>query len=326
LDATVGDIGEFRLIERLARILPRPPDAVEGIGDDCAVIRMNDRTMLIAADLSVENVHFRTSTLPAEAIGRRAAVSSLSDIAAMGGAPLYGLVSIACPASTDVAFIEDVYKGIGEAFSSCGAYVIGGDTTKSPNGIAIDVIVLGEASGERCLLRRGASQGDLLAVAGPLGLARAGLHALEHGHDAPALIEAHGHPRARLREGQWLCRSGAVHAMIDVSDGVIQDAGHMAEAAGLGINIRSGSLPIDPDLARYCAVHGLDATHMMLAGGEDYALARALDAAASDQVLAAFRDAFDAELTIIGEFTDEWPGVRVDGAKPHASGFDHFAC
>ena len=321
---TVGSIGEFGLIARIARLVPSAPSVIEGIGDDCAVLRLGSHVMLVSCDLSIENVHWHRSHAPAESIGWKAAASALSDIAAMGGKPLFCLVSLACPADTGVAFIEGLYDGMLDAVAQCGASIVGGDTTRSTEGIIVDVTVIGEPVG-RYVTRRGALPGDKLVATGRLGLAAAGLDAIEAGTAAPELVRALYRPTPRFPEGQWLSDCPDVHAMIDISDGLIQDAGHLAEAARLGVDIDPALLPIAPELAAYCAERGVNAYDFILSGGEDYELAFAVAAERADEIVLAFRRQFHTDITIVGAFTDAWRDVRVAGAAPGARGFDHFS-
>jgi thiamine-monophosphate kinase len=160
----VGDLGEFGLIDRLARLLPTSPNVLEGIGDDCAAIRVGDRVLLVSTDLSIEEVHFRRTYCDPEDIGWKAAATSLSDIAAMGGAPLFCLASLACSPDTEAAFIERIYQGLSSAASRFGATVVGGDTSRTPGPLTLDVMVAGEARGGRFLRRKGARIGDVLAA------------------------------------------------------------------------------------------------------------------------------------------------------------------
>ncbi|HNR33747.1 MAG TPA: thiamine-phosphate kinase [Candidatus Hydrogenedentes bacterium] len=317
------DMGEFGLIAHIAKLAKSAPHVIEGVGDDCAVLRLDRRTLLVSCDLSMEGVHFLPGT-PPEAIGWKSAASSLSDIAAMGGAANFVLVSLACPLDCDVAFIERVYDGLLDALAQYGAVLIGGDTSRSPAGLLLDVTVIGEAVGERCLTRRGARPGDCLAVTGHLGLSAAGLHALKHGHDAPSLVRAHYQPVPRISEGQWLASRPEVHAMIGISDGLAQDAGHLAEAERLGLNIKKQLVPLHPDLAAYVEQHGCDAYAFAVAGGEDYELAFAVDGQACEEVFAAFRREFRTLISVVGRFTDAWHGVRVDGEPMAQGGFEHF--
>jgi len=323
--STLREIGEFGLIHRLGQMLPAAPAVIEGIGDDCAVLRVFDRKLLASCDLLVEDVHFERRNTSPEDVGWKAATASLSDVAAMGGAPLFALVALACPADTDVAFIEGLYHGLSDAVWQAGAAVVGGDTTASPERITLDVTVLGEVIGNRYLPRHGAQVGDLLGVTGCLGRSAAGLLALAKGHDAPVLADAHRHPVARLAEGQWLSACPQAHAMIDVSDGLIQDVGHLAEAAKMGVDVDPERLPIDPDLGRYCEAQGLDPLDFMLTGGEDYELAFAIAPDDAESCLNRFRREFRTPITLVGAFTDAWHGVRVAGEPPPArGGFDHF--
>jgi len=321
---TIGEIGEFGMIERLARVLPSSAGVIEGIGDDCAIVRISDRLLLVTCDMSVEDVHFQRATTGPLDIGWKAAASAVSDIAAMGGVPLYAVVSLACPADTGVVYLEQLCEGMSAAFARSGVVIVGGDTTRSPGPLTIDVTVMGEPSGGRCLKRKGARYGDLVVVTGPLGLSAAGLHALQAGHDAPALIDAHRRPKARVAEGQWLCGKSSVHAMIDISDGLVQDLGHIAKANNVGIDLRKKALAPAPALQQYCEQHGLDSLPFVTAGGEDYELAFTVDVLLAREVLTSFHQEFGWELNVVGELTGQWTGVRIDGEEPVRTGFDHF--
>lgn len=321
---TLRDVGEFGLIDRIERILPTSPLVLEGIGDDCAVVRFGERLLLVSTDLFIEDVHFRRDWSSPADIGWKAAGASLSDIAAMGGVPLFCLTSLACPADTPSAMIEEMYHGMSGALSRFGAVIIGGDTTCVPAGLTIDVIVIGEAIGNRCVRRHGAEAGDPIIVTGQCGLSGAGLHALRNGHDAPELINAHRRPTPRISEGQWLARRGGVHAMIDVSDGLLQDLGHLGAFSYLGMDVQSDKLPVHPILANYCKQHGLDPKQFIGHGGEDYELVFTVAAEEADTLLDAFHHEFRLETTIIGTVTDKWLGVHVDGQPTDTSGFDHF--
>lgn len=322
---SIRDLGEFGLIERISSLLPTSPSVVEGIGDDCAALRIGNRILLVSTDYSLEEVHFSRAYSSFEDIGWKAAASSLSDIAAMGGTPLFGLTTLLCPPDTDVQDIERLYQGLSGAMARFGAVIVGGDTVRSERRIGIDVVVIGEVRGNRFLRRRGAAIGDLLAVTGHLGVSSAGLHALQNGHTAPTLTYIHHHPSSRVPEGQWLAENDAVHAMIDVSDGLIQDAGHLAENSQLGINIRPDSLSAYHPLAKYCEEHGLNPFDFMFTGGEDYELLFAMRPEDHQQTLADFHREFKTAVTIIGEFTDEWTGVRIEGEETSLSGWNHFA-
>jgi thiamine-monophosphate kinase len=159
---------------------------------------------------------------------------------------------------------------------------------------------------------------------GRLGVSGAGLNALMQGRAGESLVHRHFHPVARVAEGAWLASQPYVHAMMDVSDGLGQDAGHIAEASGLGVDIETGNFLHAANLNHYCAKHGLDPNIFILTGGEDYELLLAVDPAQGDELANAFFQGFRLELTRVGAFTDAWRGIRVDGAAVTNLGFDHF--
>ncbi len=323
--STLRDIGEFGFIDRIAAMLSASPEVIEGVGDDCAVLRVGDRTLLVTCDLSMENVHFRRGAAAPEDIGWKAAAAGLSDIAAMGGVPQFLLTSVAAPAETDADELEGIYRGVVDAAQHCGATVVGGDVTRSTGGIVLDVMVIGEAPEGRYKLRSGAKPGDMLAVTGWPGRSAAGLEALEKGIDAPTLVRAHYHPEPRIREGQWLCAREDVHAMIDVSDGVVQDAGRLAERSSLGVAMTSASVAVDPELAALCTETGKSIQDYVFTGGEAYELAFAIDPATCGETLASFRKESGLPVVILGQFSDTFDGVLIDGETPTKKGFEHFS-
>lgn len=317
---TLRDIGEFGFIDRIAKFLPRSADVIEGIGDDCAVLKAGKETLLVTVDLSVEDVHFRRGKSSPEDIGWKAVAVSLSDIAAMGGYPRFVLASIAAPPDTEVAYLEALYHGMADAAAFGGAVIVGGDTSRSNQGIVIDTISIGSAHEGRYVLRSGAKPDDVLIVTGYPGRSAAGLHAQEHGIDAPELLRTHQRPTPRLKEGQWLSTFPGVHAMIDVSDGLLQDTGHIGERSGVGIEIDRAYTPVDPLLAGFCAIHGLDARELALTGGEDYELAVAVSPKRLGDLLTAWHVMFDVSLAALGTITEKRPT-----SEGRRGGYDHFA-
>ena len=321
---TLRELGEFALIDRLTAGLPGDPQLVLGVGDDAAVLRLGDAQWVVSCDASVEDVHFRRSTASAGQIGFKAAASALSDIAAMGATPRFLTLSLACPKVTEVAWLEAMFAGVRAAAGEAGAVVMGGDTTGSPGGVVLDVHVMGEARSGRVLYRSGARPGDVLAVTGWPGRAAAGLAALEQGLEAPVCIAAQHTPHPPYLAAQWLAGEPAVHAAIDVSDGLVQDAGHVARASGLAIRIDAAHLPHDEALRAAAALLGLEEAALALGGGEDYALLLALEADAAQQIQAALQARFDLPLHLLGECEAGPAGVRVSGAPAGGPGFDHF--
>ena len=322
---SMRELGEFGLIQRIGHLLPPSASVLEGVGDDCAIVRAYDRLFLMSSDLLIEDVHFRRHQLEPDDIGWKAAASCLSDIAAMGGLPMFCLLSLACPGDTDVALVEGIVSGAAQMVNRFGAAIVGGDTSRSVERLMIDMSVVGGTTDGHYLRRRGARPGDLLVVTGDLGLAAGAVHGLENGHPVPQeLAQRYRRPSPRIREGQWLCSRPAVHAMMDVSDGLIQDAGHLAAAAGLGVDLRGGELGSLPALEEYAEEYGVNPLQFILCGGEDYELVFALDHAEGQGALDAFHHEFRTVVRVLGEFTEDWTGVRIDGKETGLAGFDHF--
>jgi thiamine-monophosphate kinase len=321
---TLRELGEFGLIRRLTQHLAGAEGLKQGIGDDCAVLSFGDKTLLVTCDLSVEDVHFQRNCPDTKGIGYKVTAAAISDIAAMGGKPLYVFTSLAFPVSTPVELVDGIYGGIEQAVAASGATIAGGDITQSLARIVIDVMVIGEAVDNRYLLRSTAKEGDLLVVTGYPGCSAAGLLALQNGLDLPEFIQAHLYPQPRIAEGQWLAHQTPVHAMIDISDGLIQDAGHLADNSGIGVDIDPDALPVSPVFEKCREAVNLHNPDLILAGGEDYELAFAVDPAEADAVLSEFRKLFLLPVTVVGEFTGQWTGARVSGEAPGQAGFDHF--
>lgn len=320
----VRDIGEFGLINRVARMLPGNETTVVGIGDDCAVLKIGNALTLVSCDASIEDVHFRRRLAAPEDIGWKAMASAISDIAAMGGQPHFALITLACPGDTETEFVDRLYYGFTTVARRFGAAIVGGDTTRSPSGIVMDIMVLGEPMEDRYLLRRGAQCGDVLAVTGYPGRSAAGLLALERGFPACPLIPAHLFPVPRVEEGKWFAQQPGVHAMIDLSDGLVQDAGHIAERSALGLDIDPERMPIATELEAYKEILGIDPRDMALGGGEDYELILALDPKQANKIQQAFRERFFQPMSIIGNFTEASLGLRLAGEPIPPKGFDHF--
>lgn len=316
-------LGEFGLIQALTAGLKSGEQVQHGIGDDCAVVEFGAKSMLLTCDASLEDIHFKRDWGTAEDLGWKAAVSALSDIAAMGGRANFVLVTLALSADVEVPYVEGLYRGLAKAVESAGAVIVGGDTTASHSGIVMDFTVVGEIVG-RPMLRQGARPGDIVAMTGAIGERGAGLHALLNGIDAPELVREYLHPLPRLAEGQWLQAQPGVRAMMDVSDGLLPDAGHIAAASGVGIDLRTDWLPPNAALEAFWREQGLDGRAQRLRSGEEYELLVVLDAAESDTICEAFEKEFQLPLTVVGTCGDEQEGVSVDGRKSDEKGFEHF--
>jgi thiamine-monophosphate kinase len=275
---TVDDLGEFGLIAAIKALLPVGPAQVLGIGDDAAVVRAPDRRVVATTDLLVEGRHFRRDWSGAFDIGGKAAAENLADIAAMGATPTALLVGLATPGDLAVTWAEDLARGLADECARAGASVVGGDVVGADS-VMLAVTALGDLAGRAPVTRSGARAGDLLAVAGPLGRSAAGLALLEAGAMTGAagatvegLVASHRRPRPPYEAGPEAADLGAT-SMIDISDGLVADLRHVAEASGVLVDIDTGRLPDDPALRSAAAALGADWLRWVLTGGEDHALA-----------------------------------------------------
>lgn len=329
----VGDLGEFTLIDRLAaRLHPARPDVWVGIGDDAAVIGSSGAGDLVfTIDTMVEGVHFRADTASPWQIGWKALAATVSDIGAMGAVPKVAIVSIAVPADTPVGMLAELYDGLSASGEFHRTDIVGGDTVRTDGPVVVTVAATGECATGQAVRRAGARPGDVVVVTGTLGDSAAGLALLTAAKgditSFAKLVERHLQPTARLREGVLLAGAGAT-ALIDISDGLVQDAGHLADASGVGIEIRLDQVPTSDALRAAGEVLGVNPGEWILAGGEDYELLATMnDESARAAQVRLSRDE-GAPLAVIGAVV-EGNGVRIlDAAgKPLSvpEGWDHFA-
>jgi thiamine-monophosphate kinase len=311
---TVSDLGEFGLIAALAARLPQAPGTLVGIGDDAAVLAAPDGRVVASTDILVENRHFRLDWSTAREIGGKAAAQNLADIAAMGAVPTALLVGLAAPGDLPVAWAEEMAAGLAEECSRVGATVAGGDLSGAPL-IMLAVTALGDLAGQAPVTRSGARPGDLVAVAGVLGHSAAGLALLRAGLTEPAeLLAAHRWPRPDYAAGPDAARRGAT-SMIDVSDGLLQDLGHLSEQSGVRIDVASAQLPVRNTLrAAADALGDPDPLDWVLAGGEDHGLVATFPPGT----------ALTGRWSVIGQVR-EGQGVWVDSQRAERlSGWNHF--
>jgi thiamine-monophosphate kinase len=322
----LGAGAEFDIIRRILVQADASGDAaggavVLGPGDDCAVL---DGGLCISVDMSIEDVHFRRAWLSLEQIGYRAAAAALSDLAAMAAAPIGVLAAIGCPADTDD--VLRIMDGIGAAARDAGAALLGGDLARSPGPVVIDIVVVGTA--DRPVLRSGARAGDDVWVTGRLGAAAAAVREWSTGRvPDDAAVLAFTRPVPRIAAARWLAGRGLTSALIDLSDGLAGDAGHIAAASGVQLVLDADQVPIH-DAARAAAADDDDALRLALHGGEDYELCFTAAAATLDGALAtAFTEQFGIELTRIG-VVRTGSGVMLRGAGGDVTstdgGYDHF--
>lgn len=277
---------EFDLIGQLAARAQPIPGVSVGIGDDAAVLEP-DACDLVALDTMVEGLHFKRDFSSPQDIGWKLLACNLSDIAAMGGEPRAYFLSLSLGEGADAAWVEGLYEGMrlaAEALAPRAACVApaGGDTTGSPGPLVLSLTLMGKAPARGAVLRSTAREGDAIVVFGELGMAMGGLEVLRRWPQGdpgrarwPALLEAHRRPRALCRLGAALGERGLVHAMLDVSDGLLQDMGHMLRASGLGARIFVEEVPVHPRAQALAQELGLEAVDWSLSGGDDYALVAA---------------------------------------------------
>ncbi|CAN5773812.1 thiamine-phosphate kinase [soil metagenome] len=305
--AAVGELGLLRLVDE--RIGRAPEGEVWG-GDDTAVVSAPGPRLLLTTDLLVAGIDFELAWASGEDIGWKAAVANVSDVAAMGGRPTHALLTVGVAPTAPLALFEGLLEGLVEAMASYGVAVVGGDISEAGE-LSVGVSLMGR-EGEQVVLRSGARACDVVCVTGALGGAVGGLEALRRGLPrsgaAARLIGRQLRPEARLVAGEALAAAGA-RAMIDVSDGVALDLARLCDASGTGCTIRSGELPIDPDLR---ALEGFDPVAAALTGGEDFELLCALPADRVGMAGRALRSA-DVDLTPIGEMT---AGPRLIDGRP----------
>ncbi|MEU3455019.1 thiamine-phosphate kinase [Micromonospora sp. NPDC006766] len=310
---TVAGVGEFGLIDRVTARLTYGESCLLGPGDDAAVVAAPDRRVVASTDVLVEGRHFRRDWSGARDVGHRAAAANLADIAAMGATPTALLVALCIPAELDPSWAEELADGLAAEAALVGAGVVGGDMSSSPI-ITIAVTALGDLGGRPPVVRSGARPGDVLALAGRTGWAAAGYSVLSRGFRTPRLlVEAYRRPEVPYPAGAEAARHGAT-AMIDVSDGLLADLGHVAKASGVAIDVTRDAFEVPRQMRDAAQALGVDPYSWLLAGGEDHALAATFPATAT----------LPPGWRPIGQVA-EGAGVTVDGAAyAGPTGWDHF--
>ncbi|MFN8158272.1 MAG: thiamine-phosphate kinase [Candidatus Nanopelagicales bacterium] len=312
--ATVGDLGEFGVIGAVTSRFPVTPDVLLGPGDDAAVVAAPDGRVVASTDLLVEGRHFRRDWSSAHDVGRKAAAQNLADLVAMGARPTALLVGLGAPPDLPADWATGLADGLAEECALVGATVVGGDVVRS-DAVVVAVTALGDLEGRDPVTRAGARPGDVLAVAGRLGWSAAGLAVLGRGFRSPrVLADAHRVPAPPYAAGRAAAEAGAT-AMLDVSDGLVQDAGHLAQASGVVVALETAALVVDGPVAEAAAAFNVDPLAWVLTGGEDHAL------------LAAFPPGtpLPEGFARVGEVREGEAAVLVDG-EPYAGagGHDHF--
>ncbi|NJP30837.1 thiamine-phosphate kinase [Micromonospora thermarum] len=310
---SVVGVGEFGLIDRVTARLSYGSTVLLGPGDDAAVVAASDARVVASTDVLVEGRHFRRDWSGARDIGHRAAAANLADVAAMGARPTALLVALCMPADLAIAWAEELADGLAAEAATVGASVVGGDMSSSPT-LTIAVTALGDLGGRAPVTRAGARPGDVVALAGRTGYAAAGLTVLSRGFRTPRLlVEAYRRPEVPYAAGPQAADAGAT-AMIDVSDGLLADLGHVARASGVAMDVRRDAFEVPRQMRDAAQALGVDPYTWLLAGGEDHALAATFPPAVP----------LPEGWRPVGEVTPG-SGVTVDGRPwEGAAGWDHF--
>lgn len=305
---TLAELGEFGLISLIKESLGSSDYVLIGSGDDAAHIATADGTYLVSTDLLIEGQHFRRDWSSAEDIGRKAVAVNLSDINAMGGVATALTIGLGAPGNLPVAWVKELLAGMVAECGKVGANIVGGDVSAADM-VVLSVTAMGDA--EHPVSRAGAQPGDEVAVIGELGMASAGWGALSRGFRSPkAAVDRQRVPEPPYAAGPQAGEAGAT-ALIDVSDGLIADLGHIAKASGVAIDISADSFTIpEPVQTVASALGGTDPLTFVLAGAEDYALAGTFPAGSTP-----------AGWQVVGRVTDG-EGVTVDG-QPYEGSAGH---
>jgi thiamine-monophosphate kinase len=334
----VAGFTEDELIEVIRRLLAEDtPGVVLGLGDDAALVEMGSHLGILTADMLVEGIHFNRETVSASDVGYKALAVNVSDVAAMGGSPRYGLVSLALPEDVEASWVVELYGGLRDAAAEYAMAVVGGDTSRSDR-LVVSVAVTGEVARGGAVTRSGAKPGDRIVVTGGLGASAGGLKLLQAPpHDVAqavstewgrSLVQTHLRPAARVGEGQTLAQSGAT-AMMDISDGLAKDLGRLCEASGVGATVILADVPVALSLKELAdVIPEVDPLMLALEGGEDYELLASLPPTAVRRAGSKLAERFGTQLTNIGEIRAEHGLVALDpdgNESPlEPRGWDHF--
>jgi thiamine-monophosphate kinase len=304
-------LGEFGLIKRITAGFASVESTLVGSGDDAAVVAAPDGRVVASTDMLIENRHFRRDWSTANDIGHKAAARNFADIVAMGAVPTALLIGFAMPGELALDWVDGLMAGLREECGEVGAAIVGGDVTAA-DVITLGITALGDLQGRDPVTLDGAKPGDVVAVCGKVGWAAAGFAVLGRGFRSPVqVVTAHRRPEPPYAEGPRAAQLGAT-AMTDISDGLVADLGHIAEASGVRIDLRADLLAVPAKLREVGAALNVDPQVWLFTGGDDYALA------ASFPKQTVLPEAW----TVIGVVSDG-EGVRVDGRR-WPGGHEHF--
>lgn len=334
------EIGEFGLISWIRKKMDRKDSNIAaGIGDDAAVINLPKSCIcLVTTDILIQDTHFKLDYTDALRLGKKALSINLSDIAAMGGTPQYFLLAMGLPPHLPLRWVEEFFYGVRQVAEQYNLSLIGGDTSVARK-LTINITLIGSGKAGEVIYRKGAQVGDQIMVTGTLGNAALGLRILKshkddssisHGEDGdPAeLIEKHLSPTPRIAEGQLIAKNHLASAMIDISDGLMADLGHILEESHAGAKIWISRLPLSEAYMRMAPQYTSRDIDLAVSGGEDYELLFTTPRKKSDKLLDLFGQS-GLKITHIGEIVDPRHGLNLlldDGREytPREKGYDHF--
>jgi thiamine-monophosphate kinase len=332
---SLSEIGEFGLIKRFSKqFLENLPGGFTGIGDDCAIIPLyGNEVLLITTDMLIEDSHFLKNKIPAFDLGLKSLMVNLSDIAAMGGTPESAFLSIGLPAGSDIDWIDNFFKGIKAVCDEYGVYLMGGDTTRSPDRVVINIVVAGKAIQSEVRRRSAAKPGDIICVNDFVGDSGGGLRVLledlPQDSDSAWLVKRHNCPRANVKEGKWLAVRKDVHAMIDLSDGIESDIRRLMESSNTGAEIELDRVPVSGELSRVSSKYGWNAHEIAVTGGEDYCLMFTVAEKSADKILHGYEKEFKRPFYKIGKIKESGTGLTLlyKGKQTtlEKHGWDHFS-
>ncbi|MEX0928620.1 MAG: thiamine-phosphate kinase [Balneolales bacterium] len=329
------ELGEFGLIDQIKKRFEEDyTESVTGIGDDCAVIPKNERELsLVTCDTLIEDIHFKMDKIEPENLGYKSLAVNISDIAAMGGKAEYAFLSLAMPGDMSCTWIDRYLGGLHDLAREEGLILLGGDTTRSPERMAITITVIGSVDNRNVKRRSGAKPDDVICVTGYLGDSGGGLQLLLENREVKdeqecQLVNAHNRPKAFHSEGRWLSTQPGVHAMIDISDGLASDASHIAKASALSLLIETERLPVSGSLKAVSKRHGWNIQQLAVSAGEDYVLLCTVDPSMIQRTQETYYEKFGSRLFDIGKVKKGRPGAGFlhKGRKisPGPGGFNHF--
>ncbi|NPV91552.1 MAG: thiamine-phosphate kinase [Firmicutes bacterium] len=328
----IKDLGEFGLIRRLAAGERRSEAVIKGVGDDAAVLAVNPASrLLVTGDLMVDGTHFLRDKISGFDLGYKLMAVNLSDIAAMAGTPRFAVVFLGIPDDLSVEAVEEIYRGMRALAERYEVSIVGGDTVRSPS-LTLGITLLGEGDPDRTILRSGARPDDLLAVTGTLGRSAAGLAVAlglvaAEGESALRVLVAHNRPQPLIEEGSRLGSLEGVHAMIDISDGLASEVGHICEESGVGAVVLGDEVPIDEDTRKIGEMIGKTPLEMALFGGEDYELLFAVAPECWDTVRNEL-ESIGTRAAVVGRINDKAGEIVLESggttSKLTPGGFQHF--